>query len=227
MINYLGADVFSRNIYCRQDEYWFGGICDEYFEGGEVVNSIRFDKRNKLTAKEYRFDKGKLSEELLYVFDESTIVQKKFLITDYKEQGSLLEQFVASRKWKFNREKFEQVQLEVGDRGIVIAGEFFSPLKMLHLTMGPVNSVYFLMEQPEFAAREMKMTASHRFAICETSITGRTRTAHNKIVVFLAKSMLFPILMNFEETHPPPIPPTLETAYITISGRTTSLRLIP
>jgi len=27
MINYLGADVFSRNIHCKQDEYWFGGIC--------------------------------------------------------------------------------------------------------------------------------------------------------------------------------------------------------
>ncbi len=38
-------------------------------------------------------------------------------------------------------------------RGIVIVGDFFSPLKMLHFTMGPVNSVYFLMEQPESARR--------------------------------------------------------------------------
>ena len=36
-------------------------------------------------------------------------------------------------------------------KGIVIAGEFFSPLKMLHFAMGPVNTVYFLMEYPEKA----------------------------------------------------------------------------
>ena len=93
--------------------------------------------------------------KLVYLFDESTIVQKEFLINDYKEQAGLFEQFVTSRKWKFNREKFEKAKNEAGDQGIVIVGDFFSPLKMLHLTMGAVNSVYFLMDQPEFAGRLM------------------------------------------------------------------------
>ena len=157
MINYLGVDVFSRNIYCRQDEYWFGGICDEYFEDGKVEVSIRSENNNKVTIKDYRLSKGFLSEELLYVFDESTIIQKKFLITDYKEQGRLLEQFVNSRKWKFNKMKFIQAENEVGERGLVIVGDFFSPLKLLHLVMGPVNAVYFLMEQPEFAGTIMEI----------------------------------------------------------------------
>ena len=152
MINYLGADVFSRNIYCKQDEYWFGGICDEYFEDLNVEVSVRIDDRNKITDKEYYLKTGRLTEKLVYLFDESTIVQKEFLIKDYKEQGELLEQFVTSRKWKFNRGKFEQVKNEVGNRGIVIVGDFFSPLKMLHLIMGAVNAVYFLMDQPEFAS---------------------------------------------------------------------------
>ena len=153
MINYLGADIFSRNIYCKQDEAWIGGICDEYFEGGEVVTSTVPDGRNKIINKEYNFGNGKLSERLMYVFDESTIVQKDFLITDYMKQGSLFEQFVAARKWKFNKAKYELVCRDVGERGVVIVGDLFSPLKMLHFAMGPINAVYFLLEQPEFSSR--------------------------------------------------------------------------
>lgn len=153
MLNYLGVDVFSRNVYCKQDEVWFGGICEEYFEEGEAVTTNAYDGKNKIIKKEYNIKAAKLSEKLLYFFDESTIIQKEFLITDYNKQGKLFEQFVASRKWKFNNAKYEQVCREVGERGIVIAGDLFSPLKMLHIAMGPVNSVYFLMEHPEFSKR--------------------------------------------------------------------------
>ncbi len=157
MISFLGADVFSRNIYCKQDEAWIGGICDEYLEDGEIVTSIEPDGSNKTISREYRFTSGKLSEKLTYVFDESTIVQKDFLVTDYKEQNSLFEQLVASRKWKFNKAKYEKVCQEVGERGVNIVGDLFSPLKMLHFTMGPINSVYFLLENPDFAKRVLDL----------------------------------------------------------------------
>ena len=175
MIKYLGVDVFSRNIYCRQDEYWFGGICDEYFDDGEVEVSIRSENSNKLTRKDFRLSKGLLSEELLYVFDESTIVQKKFLITDYRDQGGLLEQFVSSRKWKFNKMKFIQVEQEVGESGLVIVGDFFSPLKLLHLVMGPVNAVYFLMEQPEFARIIMEIHEKNQLDLVRQAVSNGVR----------------------------------------------------
>ena len=151
MINYLGLDVFSRNIYCRQDDYWFGGICDEYFDGIGVDVVTSFENRNKITDKTYNLKTGILTEQLQYVFNESTVVQKKFLITDYNEQYGLLEQFVASRKWVFNESRYLTICEEVGDAGTVIVGDFHSPLKMLHLLMGPVLSVYFLLEQPDLA----------------------------------------------------------------------------
>lgn len=153
LYNYLGLDVFSRNIYCKQDEAWFGGICDEYFEDVKTSASINLSGNNKITNKEYLLGSGKLTEQLMYVFDESTIVQKEFLISDYQSQAHLLEQFVGSRKWKFNKSKFEAINQRVGKSGIAIVGDFFSPLKMLHMTLGPVNTVYFLMEEPEFAQR--------------------------------------------------------------------------
>ncbi len=92
-----------------------------------------------------------LDEKLTYLFNESTLVQTRFMITDYVKDFELLRYFVANRRWEVNREKLISVSKSVGESGIVIAGEFFSPLKMLHLVMGPVNSVYFLMEYPEKA----------------------------------------------------------------------------
>jgi uroporphyrinogen-III decarboxylase len=151
MINWLGLDVFSRNIYCKQDEYWFGGICEELFDGVEVNKTSYIENGDKITNKEYHFGTGVLTEQLRYVFSESTIVQKKFLISDYSKEARLLEQLLASRKWKFNPLKFEAIRNKVGDNGVVVVGDFFSPLKMLHIVMNPVQSVYFLMEQPDFA----------------------------------------------------------------------------
>jgi len=149
LIKYLGLDVFSRNIYCKQDEYWFGGICEETFDGVEVVKSTHIDNGDKILDYEYHCKSGVLTEQLRYIFNESTIVQKKFLITDYTGEAELLEQFVASRKWKFNHSKYTAIQEKVGEAGTVVLGDFFSPLKMLHLVMDPVQTVYFLMEQPE------------------------------------------------------------------------------
>jgi uroporphyrinogen-III decarboxylase len=153
LIKYLGLDVFSRNIYCKQDEYWFGGLCEEYFEDVDAVESHSLENGDTLTTREYHCKSGKLSEELRYVFKESTVVQKKFLITNYSEQAALLEQFIASRRWKYNPSKYDAICQKTGDEGIVVAGEFFSPLKMLHFVMNPVQTVYFLLEEPEFAKR--------------------------------------------------------------------------
>jgi hypothetical protein len=151
MINYLGLNVFSRNIYCRQDEYWFGGLCDECFDGIRMETVTSLENRNRTTDKTYHFSMGELTERLLYVFDESTVVQKKFLITDYNGQSRLLEQFVASRRWEFDESRYLAIREKVGEAGVVIVGDFYSPLKMLHILMGPILSVYFLMEQPDFA----------------------------------------------------------------------------
>ena len=150
VIKYLGLDVFSRNIYCKQDENWIGGICDEYIEGGDI--SITYEvNNNKKIVKEYSFNGQKLSEELEYIFNESTIVQRDFLINDFESQYRLLELLVSVRKWKFNKANFEKIKQEVGAAGEVVVGDFYSPLKLLHFTMNPVNAVYFLMEYPEEA----------------------------------------------------------------------------
>jgi uroporphyrinogen-III decarboxylase len=149
LYRFLGLDVFSRNVYSDPEKYWFGGICDEIIDDFEVLENKTLSGKDKVTAKEYRSSKGCLNEKLVYVFTESTLVQNQFLVTDYVRELEVFKHLVSKRRWKFNKEKFKTVSQSVGDDGVVIAGEFFSPLKMLHFAMGPVNTVYFLMEYPE------------------------------------------------------------------------------
>jgi hypothetical protein len=151
LYNYLGVDIFSRNIYSDPEKYWFGGICDEIIDDFEILENRSYSGKDKLTVKEYRSSRGSLHENLVYAFNESTLIQNKFLVTDYINEFEIFKHLVANRRWVFNREKFNTICQSVGENGIVIAGEFFSPLKMLHFAMGPINSVYFLMEFPDQA----------------------------------------------------------------------------
>ncbi|MFZ4726976.1 MAG: hypothetical protein ACOYMD_16190, partial [Paludibacter sp.] len=157
LIQYLGLDVFSRNIYCKHEDYWFGGICEEVFAGNVNQEKTVLANRDIVIDKKYELKSGTLTEQLKYIFSESTVIQKDHLVTDYASQADLLEEFVAARTWKFNPQKFEAIQNEVGENGIVVVGDFFSPLKLLHLVMNPVQTVYFLMDQAEQAQRILDM----------------------------------------------------------------------
>jgi Uroporphyrinogen decarboxylase (URO-D) len=151
LYNYLGVDVFSRNIYSDPETYWFGGLCDEIIDDFKIVEKKSFAGKDKVTEKEYVSSIGSLKEKLTYLFNDSTLVQNKFLVTDYDKEFDLFKHFVANRRWQFNKQKYKDACDLLGDKGVVIAGEFFSPLKMLHFVMGPVNTVYFLMEHSEKA----------------------------------------------------------------------------
>jgi len=157
LYKYLGVDIFSRNIYSDPETYWFGGICDESIDGFEVLETKSLSGQDKVIEKEYRSSEGSLSEKLVYVFSESTLVQKEFLVKDYGADFQVFRHFLANRRWSFNKEKYEQVCSQVGDSGIPVIGDFFSPLKMLHFVMDPVNTVYFLMEYPEEARLVLDM----------------------------------------------------------------------
>ena len=151
LYTYLNVDIFSRNIYADPEKYWFGGICDEMIDHYEVKESIEHSGKDKVIVKEYLGSEGKLIEKLRFVYNDSTLVQDRFLVTDYIKRFDVFKQFLSNRKWVFKKKKFNNISQSLGENGVVIAGEFFSPLKMLHLTMGPINSVYFLMEYPEQA----------------------------------------------------------------------------
>jgi len=149
LIRYLGLDLFSRNTYCDQERCWFGGLAEPVFEGVEVSAHEYYQGDDKVFEKTYRTKAGTLTERLRYVADGSTLVQEKFLIDDYKSQLDAFEQLVSARRWRFSVDEYKQEQERVGDDGIVVAGELFSPLKLLHIALGPVDTTYSLTDYPD------------------------------------------------------------------------------
>ncbi|MBT8044844.1 MAG: hypothetical protein KJO79_07830 [Verrucomicrobiae bacterium] len=152
MLDYLGVDVFSRNIYCDQRRCWFGGLASvensdfacETKEYEEVNGDLHIERT-------YHLPSGSLTERQRHIARESTLVQDEFLVNDYETQIELLEELVERRRWSFNLDMWRQWTARVGDRGIICAGELFSPLKLLHLVMGPEDTTFFLMDEPERA----------------------------------------------------------------------------
>ena len=152
MLDWLGVDVFSRNIYCDQRSCWFGGLTDEVMEGADCETKEKEAPNGDLhLERTYHLPSGDLSERQRYVFQESTLVQEKFLVEDSDAQLGLLEEFVARRSWRFDPARWTPWTGRLGDRGILCAGEVFSPLKLLHLVMGPEATTYFLCDEPERA----------------------------------------------------------------------------
>ena len=149
LIRGLGLDVFSRNLYCDATQCWFGGLAEEIRAGIEMEIRHHNEDRDLITEKFYRTRRGDLSERLRFVFSESTLVQEKFLLDDADRQANAFEEFLHARRWRFNRSLYEQWQRNVGEDGLVVAGELFSPLKLLHLAAGAANAVFLLEDFPE------------------------------------------------------------------------------
>jgi len=149
MIRHLGLDGFSRNVYCDPAACWFGGLSGPVWDGVEVEVRRRTEGRDTVTEKVYHTKAGELTERLRFVFDESTLVQEKYLLDDYASQMDAFEEVVRARTWCFDRKKFSDVRDTMGDGGIVNAGELFSPLKLLHLAAGAADAVFLMEDFPE------------------------------------------------------------------------------
>ena len=72
LIRHLGLDVMSRNIYSDQQKYWFGGICDEYFDSGiekkesrKTNRKIHWQKQPKLQTRNYTMVKREPREDFM------------------------------------------------------------------------------------------------------------------------------------------------------------------
>ena len=152
LIRHLGLDVFSRNIYCDPTACWFGGLADEVWDGVEFEIRVSTEGRDTVTEKTYRTRAGVLTERLRYIFSESTLVQEKFLLDDYANQMDAFEELVRARRWRFNRELYQEWKQTVGEAGIINAGELFSPLKLVHMAAGQADAVYVLEDYPERCA---------------------------------------------------------------------------
>ncbi len=152
LIRHLGLAVFSRNVYCDQRRCWFGGLADEVWNDAvRVTDGETVEGEDTLFTRTVETRSGTLTERRRYVHAESTLVQEKFLVNDYATQLDALAELLSARHWRFNAGRWRAAQKEVGDAGLVVAGELHSPLKMLHFLLNPVEATYLLADHPERA----------------------------------------------------------------------------
>ena len=145
LIRHLGLDVFSRNIYCDQHNCWFGGLAEEIWDDGvEVREEVRIEARDRVITKTYQTRRGTLTERLRYVWSESTLVQEVFALDEAADPLGALEELLRARRWRFRAERYAQEQARVGEDGLVVAGELWSPLKALYLLAGVINATYLI-----------------------------------------------------------------------------------
>ncbi|MFA5810687.1 MAG: uroporphyrinogen decarboxylase family protein, partial [Thermoleophilia bacterium] len=110
---------------------------------------------DRVLERAYHTKKGTLTERLRYVFDHSTLIQEKFLIDDPSHQMDAFEELLRGRRWRFLTDRYVAVDGQIGDDGYAIAGEVYSPLKLLHFSMNPIEACYLLTDQPDRAATLM------------------------------------------------------------------------
>jgi len=154
LIRHLGLDVFSRNLYCDQQHRWFGGLAEEVWDGVEAREEVRSEGRDRVITRTYHTRRGTLTERQRYIFADSTLVQEVFTLDDAADPLGALEELLRARRWRFLPERYAQEQARVGDDGLVVAGELFSPLKALHFLAGAVNATY-LISDDEPRVREL------------------------------------------------------------------------
>lgn len=154
LIRQLGLDVFSRNIYADQQHCWFGGLTEEVWDGVEAREEVRNVGNDRVITRTYHTRRGTLTERQRYIFADSTLVQETFTLDDAPDPLGMLEELLGARRWRFLPERYAQEQALVGDDGIVVAGELISPLKVLHLLAGAVNTTYLIADD-EGRVREL------------------------------------------------------------------------
>ncbi|MGA3325181.1 MAG: uroporphyrinogen decarboxylase family protein [Terriglobia bacterium] len=69
-----------------------------------------------------------------------------------------------ARHWRFMPERYREWQGRVGPDGCVVAGELHSPLKMLHVVLGPLKTTFLLADYPD---RATELLALHEAAMLD------------------------------------------------------------
>jgi hypothetical protein len=101
LIRHLGLDVSSRNIYCDPQQYWFGGLAEEVWDGIEVREEVRMEGCDRVVTRTYVTRRGTLSERLRYIWNESTLVQEVFALDEVADPLVALEDLLRARRWRF------------------------------------------------------------------------------------------------------------------------------
>lgn len=140
VLRVLGVDIFSRNLLTDISERLFGGHAREEFP----VIKVDILRDGDTTRKIYHTEGGDLSETLWFDRQGATLVQKEYLFKDFDREYPAWKAWFEARKLVFDPVSFHGLQDEVGEDGLVIAGEITNPLKQLHILARQDMAIYLL-----------------------------------------------------------------------------------
>ena len=145
VLKVLGVDVFSRNLLTEIRKDWIGGHSIVTYEG------IGFEEKYEGNKKVQTFETGAVTLKAVYAFDEvgATLHLEKPLITDFDNEYAAWREMLMAKRIAFDERSFVELSEDVGDTGIVLAGEVFSPLKMLHFDARADNAIYLLFDHED------------------------------------------------------------------------------
>jgi hypothetical protein len=164
----LGADCFSRNLATDQRSKWYGGFSSVYYEGIEVEYIDEFPHSRVI----YHTRLGDLTESFYYQQEESTLVQKKFLLDDPASQLPLFKELVLARHLNFDQARWDELESAIGDLGMNIFGEFSNPLKLFHFACNPTNTTYLICDNPLEVQEIMEIHTSKCLQTARQAIEG-------------------------------------------------------
>ncbi len=156
VMKHLGVDIFSRNLLTDIRTAWIGGHTHMVYSKVEVEETVEQNGMRKIT---YHTPHGELSE--VFRFDEEgcTLLQDEHLFKDFDTEYEAWRDLFADRDYEFDYESFRRLEEEVGEDGLVMAGETTTPLKQLHFAARADNAVYLLFDHEKEMVELMEIYA--------------------------------------------------------------------
>ncbi len=164
----MGEDCFSRNLATNHTDAWYGGFTTVRFEGVKV-ETVRDGFLKKVI---YHTRAGVLTEEFVFEYSSTTLVQTKFLLDEPHRQLAAFKELVTSKHLDFNKQKWDHFEAQIGSIGMNIFGDWCNPLKLFHFAANPTNTVYLLMDYPNETQEIMEIHTQRCLESVQQAIAG-------------------------------------------------------
>jgi len=166
VLKHLGVDIFSRNLLTDIRTSWIGGHVKTVYHEVEVEEQLE-DSRRKII---YHTPYGTLSE--VFRFDEQgcTLLQEEHLFKDFDKEYPAWKFLFQDRDYVFDPESYRRLSDEVGEWGVVMAGEITLPLKQLHFAARADNAIYLLYDHEKEMQELMEIYAEKALKLIQEMV---------------------------------------------------------
>jgi hypothetical protein len=164
---FLGVDIFSRNLLTDIRRDWFGGHAHNTYRNVEVAEQ----EVGAIREVTYHTPAGLLTESFEFQTGGCTMVQRDYLFKDFNSEYPAWKALFLDRDFVFDRPSFDDLTARVGEDGLVIAGEITCPLKQLHILARSDTAAFLLYDHEPEMMELMDIYAEKALRLVEEMVT--------------------------------------------------------